>query len=64
LAKNPEKAGGLVAATVIFAVIAFFALIGCAVFGYQAHSKGDAAPAKEKDVEMAAPAEEPKAAAE
>jgi hypothetical protein len=37
LAKNPEKAGGLIAATVIFALIAFFALIGCAVFGYQAN---------------------------
>ena len=58
LAKNPEKAGGLVAATVIFAVIAFFALIGCAVFGYQAHSKGESAPAEAKaaDVEMAAAA--------
>lgn len=56
LIENPEKAGGLIAATVIFAVIAFFALIGCAVFGYQAHSKGDAAPAKEADVELSAPA--------
>lgn len=64
LAANPEKAGGLVAATVIFAVIAFFALIGCAVFGYQAHSKGESAPAEAKaaDVEMAAAPAEEKAA--
>lgn len=53
LAKNPEKASSLVAATVIFALIAFFALIGCAIFGYQAHSKEGGAPAAEKEQEMA-----------
>merc|ERR1719281_2082833 len=48
-----DEKKGLVAATVIFALIAFFALIGCAVFGYQANSKGDAAPQKAQDQEMA-----------
>ena len=60
------KAGGLVAATVIFALIAFFALIGCAVFGYQANQKGEAEPkAAESEMAAAAPAEEePKAGME
>jgi len=58
-----DKTKGLVAATVIFALIAFFALIGCAVFGYQANAKGEAAPSKAEaaEQEMAA---QPKAAEE
>jgi len=59
-----DKQKGLVAATVIFALIAFFALIGCAVFGYQANAKGDAAPKKAESEMVAAPAAEPKAAEE
>ena len=65
LAKNPEKAGGLIAATVIFALIAFFALIGCAVFGYQANQKGEAQPKQAEQEMAAAPAEDaPKQAEE
>lgn len=66
MAANPEKAKGLVAATVIFALIAFFALIGCAIFGYQAHSKEGGSAAKTEEVEMgeAAPDNEAKAAEE
>jgi len=70
LAQNPEKAKGLVAATVIFALIAFFALIGCAIFGYQAHSKEEGSAAKtgeaQQEVEMgeAAPDNEAKGAEE
>jgi hypothetical protein len=60
-----DKQKGLVAATVIFALIAFFALIGCAVFGYQANAKGEAAPKKaESEMVEAAPAAEPKAVEE
>ena len=53
LAKNPTGEGkGLVAATVIFAIIAFFALIGCAVFGYQANVKPEGDGDKAEGVQM------------